>query len=102
MDSPFNVNLGRELVAHIKWGLSRDNITARDKVVLMALIMRINRVEKYCYASLEHLNKDTLLPVQSVSKSIQKLHKAGLIEVGRRGKKQINFYVVKCPDSDDL
>ena len=101
MDSLFDVNLGRELLAHIRWGLSADGITARDKVVLMALIVRANRVEKYCFPGLQKLSDDTSLPVQSVSKSIQNLRRAGLIEVERRGKKQTNFYVILCPDAAD-
>ena len=94
--------LGRLMRHQNDWALSMTGITARDKVVLLGLIKRINRVERYCYPSLDVLGKDTGLPVKSVSKAIQALSKCGLVEVERRGKKQTNFYVVKCPGMDDL
>ena len=93
-----NKELAGRLADQIRWSLSAEGVTARDKIVLMALIMRSDRMEGYCYPSLAVLSEDTGLPTESISRSTNNLKRHGLIEIERRGKKRSNFYVVNWPD----
>ena len=102
------------LVNQIRWGLSRcdhleaeTKLTPRDKNVLLTLIVRANRVNGYCYASLSDLAKDlsidpeNRMPVTSVSKSVRNLKEHGLIDIEQRGKQLKNFYSIRWPGYDE-
>ena len=92
--------LAGKLAEQIQWGLSVQGITARDKVVLLALIMRADRYTGYCYPSTSKVCEDTNIPRECVSRSTQNLKRHGLIDIERRGKKRSNFYAVKWPGWD--
>ena len=87
--------LGRALIDQLRWALTADGITARDKIVLIALVLRTDRYNGTGKPSLTTLADDTGLSDTSVCRSIGNLQKAGLIKVVRTWK--INTYEVLFP-----
>ena len=95
----------------IGWALSVQGIkelkplTDRDKLVLLALVKRANRVNGYCYRSLAQLAEDLGKPPStyqtSVSKSLRKLKDHKLIDIEQRGKQLKNFYAIRWPGYDE-
>ena len=96
-----NHELAKKLAEQIQWGLSAKEITSRDKVVMLALIFRANRINGHCYRSLSDLAADTDLCVTSVSKSVRNLKDHKLIVIEQRGKQLKNFYAIKWPGYDE-
>ena len=58
-DRDQSAELGRTLISQLRWALSVSGITSRDKIVLLALVLRADRFNADCWPSQSTIASDT-------------------------------------------
>jgi len=68
----------------VHWAFKQTVVKGSAKSVLIALAVRFNDVQKYCYPGIERVSEDCGLSRTTVIRGIKKLDTAGLVNVERR------------------